>query len=340
VSSTLSGERVQDEDVGLVAAWGSDGLGLLTVGALGLLAAGAFAWFLAVTDQLLPHDLSWLSVGESRLREIADGRLVHFMGHDRAAFGGTLVAISVLYLWMIRFPLAAGRAWAWWVLAGGATLGFLSFLTYLGTGYLDTWHGLATLVLLPLFALGLSTARRDLDPAEGPRAVLRPGTRPARWSMPWLGRALLLLTAFGMLMAGITIATIGTFVVFVPQDLEFLGLQRADLDAIDPRLVPLIAHDRAGFGGGLATTGLTVLGIVWAGPPTRSRWEALFLAGIAGFGAAIGVHGLIGYLDATHVGPAVLGAIVFGAGMVLSRPTRTVRHATPNEPTATPTSRR
>jgi hypothetical protein len=44
------------------------------------------------------------------------------------------------------------------------------------------------------------------------------------------------------------------------------------------------------------------------------------VAGGVGFGAAIGVHGLVGYLDATHVGPAVLGAAVFALGMVLARP--------------------
>ncbi len=37
--------------------------------------------------------------------------------------------------------------------------------------------------------------------------------------------------------------------VFVPQDLTFLGFQIGELQALNPRLVPLIAHDRAGFGG-------------------------------------------------------------------------------------------
>jgi hypothetical protein len=85
-----------------------------------------------------------------------------------------------------------------------------------------------------------------------------------------------------MLVAGSAI-TIGTAVVFVPQDLAFLGLDRVALDAIDPRLVPLIAHDRAGFGAGLATTGVTVLASVFCGRPSRALWEALALAGLAGF---------------------------------------------------------
>ncbi len=315
MNSTLSGQRDARRSA---LAWLADGTGLLTVAALGLLAAGLFAWFLAVTDRLLPHDLAWLSISEEQLRAVADGRLVHFMGHDRAAFGGTLVAIAVLDLWLIRVPLAAGRAWAWWTLALAGGVGFLSFLTYLGTGYLDTWHGLATLVLLPLYWLGLAGTHRRLAAPVGPGSLVAPGASPSRWSRAWLGRALLLLAGFGVAVAGLTIATIGSVVVFVPQDIEFIGLTRLQLDAVDPRLVPLIAHDRAGFGGGLATTGLTVLACVWCGRPSTGRWNALAIAGFAGFGAAIGVHELIGYLDPSHVGPAILGALVFVAGLVLS----------------------
>lgn len=306
--------------------WLRDGPGLLTVAALGLLGSGLFAWFLAVTDQLLPHDLAWLSITERELRAVADGRLIHFMAHDRAAFGGTLIAVAVLDLWLVRVPLAAGLAWAWWTLAIAGAIGFLSFLTYLGTGYLDTWHGLATLVLLPLYGMGLvATGPGLVDRAAGPRGLLTPGDAPIAASRAWFGRALLLLVGFGITVAGLTIATIGTFVVFVPQDIEYIGLTRAQLDAIDPRLVPLIAHDRSGFGGGLATTGLTVLACVWCGRASRSRWDALAIAGTAGFGAAVGVHGLVGYLDLTHVGPAVLGAVLFAAGLGLTP--RAVRRA-------------
>lgn len=316
VDSTLSGDRGDDGRIGLWEGWAGDGRPLLAAGSLALIAAGAFAWFLAITDQLLPHDLVWLSITPAALRAIADGRLVHFMGHDRAAFGGTLIAIGMLYLWLVRFPLAQRARWAWWTLAGSAAVGFLSFLSYLGTGYLDSWHGLATLALLPLFIAGLWRTRAAAVQGSGNR----PGARSAADDRELIGRLLLLLTGAGMVVAGLTITTIGALVVFVPQDLAFIGLDRAALDAIDPHLVPLIAHDRAGFGGGLATTGLVVLAVVWFGRPSRALWQALALAGIAGFGAAIGVHGLIGYLDMTHVGPAILAAWLFVIGMVLVRP--------------------
>jgi hypothetical protein len=310
VDSTFSAD---ERAVGLWEAWAGDGRPLLAVGSLALIVAGAFAWFLALTDQLLPHDLAWLTISASELRAIAGGRLVHFMSHDRAAFGGTLIAIGVLYLWLVRFPLAAGRRWAWWTLATTSGLGFLTFLSYLGTGYLDTWHGVATLGLLPLFGVGLWRTR-----AIGRSGVTAEDIGTPLTDRAAFGRSLLLLTGFGMLTAGAVIVTLGSAVVFVPQDLQYIGLDRAALDAIDPRLVALIAHDRAGFGGGLATTGLATMAIMWFAPPSRALWQALALAGLAGFGAAIGVHGLIGYLDGTHVGPAVVGALVFSLGLGLT----------------------
>ena len=325
MDSTLSRQATR-EDVGLIAIWVADGRGLLSLTAVGLAVSGLFGWFLAFTDQLLPHDLAWLTITEHELRAIADGRLVHFMAHDRAAFGGTLVAIGVLYLWLIRFPLSEGRAWAWWALAIGGGFGFVSFVEYLGTGYIDSWHAVAMLALLLPFLLGLARSRQGLRGAAGVGTLVVPGARPPLRSLASLGRVLLLLTAVGMVVVGAAVATIGTAVVFVPQDLAFLGLERAALDAIDPRLVPLIAHDRAGFGAGLATTGLTVLASVHCGRPSRSLWEALALAGLAGFGSAVGFHGIIGYIDVVHVGPAVVAGAVFLAGLVLSRPAMCAGH--------------
>lgn len=42
---------------------------------------------------------------------------------------------------------------------------------------------------------------------------------------------------------------VGMSCVFVPQDLSYMGLGVEELHALNPRLAPLIAHDRAGFGG-------------------------------------------------------------------------------------------
>jgi hypothetical protein len=253
-----------------------------------------------------------------QLCAINECRIVHFMFHDRVSFGGALVAIGALYLWLAEFPLRHGEAWAWWVFFVSSVLGFGSFLTYFGYGYLDTWHGVATLGLLPCFVVGLARSFFQLRGPAGPACLFLPALR-----VPWttrlgLGRGCLLATAVGMVAGGATITTVGMTSVFVPQDLEYMGLSAADLNAINPRLVPLIAHDRAGFGGGVCTCGVLAFFCLWCGTPSRSLWQVLCLAGTAGFTTAIGIHPVIGYTDLVHLAPAVLGAIVFGVGMFLT----------------------
>lgn len=207
--------------------------------------------FLCATGHFLPHDVAWLGSDAAALERLAGRELVAFMFHDRAAFGGALLAIGILYGWLVRFPLTAGERWAWWTLAGSGALGFASFLTYLGTGYLDTWHGAATLVLLPLFIAGMVRARGLLI-----------GGDSGKWRETWRGwgagysgaderwgRRLLTLYGGGLIAAGLTIAAVGMSTVFVPQDLAFMKKTRVEICSVSDQLLPLIAHDRAGFGG-------------------------------------------------------------------------------------------
>ena len=318
MDSTLrnAGTDVPNDDHSLGAILVDDGLPLLALFAVGLAQVGAFAWFLSAVGEALPHELRFLGLSLEELRALADGRVADFMTHDRVAFGGTLIALGVLYLWLIAVPLARGEPWAWWLIAATGAFGFASFLAYAGSGYIDTWHATASAALLAAFVPGLEVSRRRLRWTPPSARVPWPSWR----TTDGLGRRLLGLTGIGMVVAGLTILTLGSIVVFVPQDLIYIGFDRAALDALDPRLVPLIAHDRTGFGGGVAAIGLLVLGLLRWGTWSRSLWQALAVAGTLGFGAAIGIHGLVGYLDAAHVGPAVAGAMVFAVGMSLSRP--------------------
>jgi hypothetical protein len=304
-----------------------DGRPLIGLTGLCLGLSGGFAIFQSATGQFLPHDVEFLRMNARDLCGINECRIVHFMFHDRVSFGGSLIAIAVLYLWLAEFPLKSGEAWAWWALVVSGVVGFGSFLTYFGYGYLDTWHGAATLALLPCFWLGSWLSRRrileasrvnGLDPSW--RSLLKPGL-----ALPWpssdgVGRGLLLMAGVGMIGAGLTIQAIGMTRVFVPTDLTFMGLSREYLDTINPRLIPLIAHDRAGFGGGIATTGLLLVACVWCGTISRSLRQALLIGGIAGWSTAIGIHPVIGYLDAGHLAPAVVGATLFFVGLALIRP--------------------
>jgi hypothetical protein len=302
----------------LPAALIGDGRPLLILVALGLIVSGLFAIFLTITGSFLPHDVAFLGMQPSELCAFHECRIVHFIFHDRTAFGGTLIALGVLYLWMLAFPLRFGEAWAWWTLLLSGSIGFLSFLAYLIYGYLDSWHAVASAGLLPLFVAGLWKTRALL----ALRTDLQPTSPLTLRTVQGFGRACLLFTGAGMLLAGSVIIILGSTVVFVPQDIAFLGFTPTQLNAINPRLVPLIAHDRAGFGGGLASCGLTILMILWKAHPSRALWQALLIGGVTGFGCAIGIHYPMGYLSASHLAPAWTGAVIYTAGIICYWPGR------------------
>lgn len=307
-----------DDDRGLFEALIGDGRSLLSLTGMGLILSGLFALFLSATGHFLPHDVAFLGMTAEQLCAINECRIVHFMMHDRVSFGGSLVAIGTLYLWLAEFPLRQRQSWAWWLFTVSGAFGFGSFLLYLGYGYLDTWHGVATLALLPFFGLGLLKARFTLAQRSSIRSLLRP-SEPVRWmSLYGVGRACLLATALGLSAGGLTIMSVGVTSVFVPQDLAYMRITVEQLQAINAHLVPLIAHDRAGFGGGVCCCGVTMFFCVWCGRPSRSLWQAVLLTGLAGFGTAIGVHPAIGYTDFVHLAPAYLGATLFTVGIALT----------------------
>ena len=282
---------------------------------MALVISGGFALVQSASGELLPHDVHALGMDASQLYRHTNANLLRFMFHDRVAFGGTLVAIGIAYWWLAEFPLREGRAWAWWTFAISGGCGFLSFLAYLGYGYLDTWHGVATLFLLPVFWAGMWRARRLVHPLTA-TSIWRTEYR-ARQGAETAGRRLLLLCGLGMIGAGSTILVIGMTFVFVPQDIRFIGIAPEKLRATSQVLVPLIAHDRAGFGGGLTSFGLILLMMIRHAALSRSLVEVVALMGLCGFGAALGVHFAIGYTDFVHLLPGYGAALLYAAGAAL-----------------------
>jgi hypothetical protein len=316
-------QRAVVEGRGFFESLVGDGRPLLSFTGIALILSGAFALFQSATGHFLPHDVDFLGMTASDLCNRNQCRIVHFMFHDRVSFGGALIALGSLYLWLAEFPLRAGEPWAWWLFLLSGLVGFGSFLAYLGYHYLDKWHAVATIGLLPCYGYGMSRSFGILQRPASWQTLFRPAVRiPLRTSYG-MGRACLLMTSCALIAAGITILTVGSTTVFVPQDLAYMNLSREELNAINPRLIPLIAHDRAGFGGGLCCTGITVFFCVWCGRPCRSLWQVLAVAGTSGFATAIGIHPLVGYLSLSHLAPAIVGSLLFLIGLVLCfRPMR------------------
>ena len=98
------------DDPGLLRALVGDGRPLLSFVGLALVLSGGFAMFLAADGHFLPHDEEYLGMTAGELCRQDQCRIVHFMYHDRGSFGGALIAIGTLYLWLAAFPLREPRA--------------------------------------------------------------------------------------------------------------------------------------------------------------------------------------------------------------------------------------
>jgi len=110
-------------------------------------------------------------------------------------------------------------------------------------------------------------------------------TAPAPTVPPlWLG---FLLMGILLIVGGAVALWAGATLVVLPYDLAFLGTARATLAEANPHLLPLIAHDRAGFGGALVADGLAVLALALWGFRRGARWPwtALLVAGVPGVNA-------------------------------------------------------
>jgi hypothetical protein len=93
---------------GLLEALVGDGRPVLTVIGLALAACGGFALFQSATGHFLPHDVAYLGMDAQRLCALQQCRIVHFMFHDRVAFGGVLLAVGTCTPGWPSSPCAAG----------------------------------------------------------------------------------------------------------------------------------------------------------------------------------------------------------------------------------------
>lgn len=280
----------------------------------GMLFGSLLALVIAATKVVLPYDEAFVGMTREGLSAV-NPRLLAFMAHDRISLAGTMVAIGVMYVGLSVFGIRRGLHWARQAVFVSAFTGFASFFLFLGFGYLDTFHAFVTGALLQLLLLGVHARLGTYTPVE--HSDLR---SDMAWRLSLWGQLLLVIHGCALLAAGAAISTIGITQVFVHEDLEFMRTTAEALRAANPRLVPLIAHDRATFGGMLVAGGWVFLmpalwgfrrGAAWL-------WWTLLLAGLAAYSAAIGVHYAVGYMSLMHLLPALGGLILLLLGLGLS----------------------
>ncbi|WP_127583202.1 hypothetical protein [Paenibacillus koleovorans] len=300
------------------------GWGWMWLLGLGMIIGGVIAWIIAATTVLLPYDESYLGMDGEGLHHHNE-RILPFMSHDRITLAGTMLSIGILYVQLTYYGLRLGQHWAKTALLASATVGFCSFFLYLGYGYFDPLHAAAAAILLPMFVLGMR------GKADAP-LPFQPNRRNDRlWRRALWGQLMFVSLGAALAVGGLTIAGVGITHVFVPQDLTFMSTAPEILNEANERLLPLIAHDRAGFGGALLSDAIAILAASLWGIQQGQRWLwwTLLIGGLPGFVAGFGVHAAIGYLDFIHLLPAFVAVGLYIVGLVLLYP---YMHAKSNQP--------
>lgn len=279
----------------------------LTLGGIMALAIGS-------TRVVLPYDEEFLGMLREEICAI-NPQLLPFMSHDRVTLAGTMLALGPLYCLLAWFADRTGQHWAKVAWVASAFIGFFSFFSFLGFGYFDPFHAFISVVLFQLTLFGL---RSDQQPY---RLVEYDLHNSSRWRRALWGQLLMVIHGAAILIAGVVISGFGMTTVFVSQDLEFMNTTRDALLSANPRLVPLVAHDRASFGGMLLATGLTVLlTALWGWQRGRRwLWWSLAFTGTTAYGCALAIHWSVGYTSLVHLLPAYGGLAALWLSLLLSR---------------------
>ncbi|MFF3737146.1 hypothetical protein [Streptomyces sp. NPDC002566] len=282
---------------------------------LGMTGAGLGAAAITLGPVLLWYDRDYLGMTLHELHA-ANHHLVHFLQHDRITMAGTMVAIGVLYTGLAVGGIRRGWPWAREVYLLSGAIGFPTLFYFLATGFVEPLHTATTIMLFPMF---VAAVRRT---PHAPRWRLAPeGPEPER-RRALVGQLLLIVTGVGLLIGGAVISLVGLTGVFVPTDLAYLGTSPQMLETVNPRLVPFIAHDRAGFGGALMAAAVAIILLSAWGWRRGEAWVfwTLAVAAAAGFLPTVVVHVAIHYNDFIHLAPVYIGIAMTGTGLLLAHP--------------------
>lgn len=271
--------------------------------AIGMLIGGVLAMIIATTRVVMPYDEAMAGLTRNEILKI-NKHLLHFMAHDRVTLAGTMLAVGILYFALSVYGSRRGMHWARRAIIVSSSAGFVSFFLFLGFGYFDPFHAFVTAVLFQLLIMGVHCG---LPPY---RNLLAPElTNDRAWWLSQWGQLTFIIHGAILIVAGCVISCVGISTVFVPEDLEFMHTSAENLLNAHPRLVPLIAHDRATFGGMLIACGVCVLlSSLWGFRRGHAwLWWALVTAGSIAYVATILIHWRVGYTSLHHLLPAYAG---------------------------------
>lgn len=132
---------------------------LVVLTGCGLFVGGLVVSVVGLTGVFVPSDLAFLAADAEALRGVNE-RLLAFVAHDRAGFGGALMAAAAGVTLLSAWGWRRGEAWVWWTLAAAAAAGFVPALTVHGViGYTDFWHLAPVYAGVVLTAVALALSR-------------------------------------------------------------------------------------------------------------------------------------------------------------------------------------
>ena len=281
---------------------------------LSIFIGGILALFFALNTVILKYDENFIGLTRDQLN-VVNPNILAFMAHDRMSLAGTMISASLLYMALAYFGVRRGLHWAKIAFHSAAISGFLGILLFIGYGYFDWLHGLFWLLLAPVYWLSWR---------EGKALKASPMSwhkmNDHTWMRALYGQLLFVILGFSLVIGGVVISIIGITKVFVTTDISFLCMDRAMLQSISDQLIPVIAHDRAGFGSALISTGILVLCLSLWGFRAGERWlwYTLLFGALPAFVAGIGTHFAIGYTSFIHLMPLYFLCVIYLLGLALS----------------------
>ncbi len=283
---------------------------------LAIMIGGMIALYFAFTSIILPYDEAFIGLTRADILQV-NPLILAFMSHDRMAVAGTMISGSILYIQLARHGIKNGMHWAKIAFHSAAIVGFLGILLFIGYGYFDWLHGLFWLILMPIYYFSFKEGKKVTS-----FPISNHGTNDKAWRMGLYGQLMFVILGGLILVGGVVISIIGVSNVFVSTDITYICMPPEMLKEISDTLIPVIAHDRAGFGSALISVGLLVLMISLWGFRKGERWiwNTLAIGALPAFIAGIGTHFYIGYTTFIHLLPVYLLVAIYVIGLLLSYP--------------------
>lgn len=275
---------------------------------------GVLATLFGITRVLLPYDEAFIGLQRSEIMNY-NPNIIAFMAHDRISLAGTMLSGGFLYMQLARHGIKRRLHWARVTYHTAAIIGFLGILLFLGFGYFDWLHGLFWLVLFPIYMKSVFESKHANQHPSSQHA-----TNDRKWKRALVGQLFFIILGLSIIIGGIVISTIGVTNVFVSTDLLYLCLTEEMLHQISEQLIPVIAHDRAGFGSALISVGILVFFMSLWGFRQGEKWvwNTLALGALPAFIAGLGIHFVINYTNFIHLIPVYFLILLYVLGLFLT----------------------